>query len=124
MNRRDRIEAQRLAQLEAEFEELLIPCLKQCARGRWGLFGAYDRFPELKTHLNWPEKDRLRDLANIIRSIRSKAGEKNELCEEFLTMCTLHRANDPGEPKLATEFLERIRRPEAKVAPEESPSGE
>jgi len=109
MSRRDQVKFERLSQLEDEFKELLIPCLEQSARGRWGLFGAYDRFPELARFVIWPEKDRLRELAISIRSIRSEVGERNELCEEFLETCTLHRANDPGEPKLASAFLERIK---------------
>ncbi len=32
MNKRDKIKQQKLAALEAEFTELLTPCLKKCAR--------------------------------------------------------------------------------------------
>jgi len=98
----------KLEVLEAEFRELLVPCLQQCARGRWGLFGAYDRFPEVKQWVDWSEANRLRELAVSIRTLRLESGERNELCEEFLKLCTLHRPNDPGEPKLATSLLNRI----------------
>ncbi len=108
MNRRDRIQIERLEQLEVEFSELLIPCLQQCTHGRWGLFGAYDRFPEIKAWVSGPEIERVRELAVSIRRIRAASGERNELCEEFLGLCTFHRPNDPGEPKLAKAFLERI----------------
>ena len=109
MNKRDKIQVQKIQALEAEFQELLLPCLEQCARGRWGLFGAYDQFPEVRVHINWPEVDRLRELAIAIRSIRAESGERYELSEQFLELCTFNRANDPGEPKLALAFLDRIR---------------
>ena len=121
MSKRDQIELEQLGHLEAEFEGLLIPCLEQCARGRWGLFGAYDKFPELKRYVTWLEKDRLHELARTIRMIRSKSGETNELCEEFLGTCTLTRANDPGEPRLAGAFLERIERRAASASIDASP---
>jgi hypothetical protein len=110
MKRRDKIQIERLKQLEAEFSELLIPCLQQCSHGRWGLFGAYDRFPEIEA---WPEFERVRGLAISIRAIRAASGERNELCEEFLGLSKFHRPNDPGEPKLAKAFLERIEKQHA-----------
>jgi hypothetical protein len=106
VKKRDKIRARELEITEREFRELLIPCLQACAEGRWGLFGAYDAFPGFE---NWsPGGNRLRELAKSIRAIRSESGERSELCEEFLTLCTFHKSNDPGEPKLAKAFLERI----------------
>src|SRR3974390_1479922 len=101
MPRRDKIKAQQLAELETEFNELLIPCLQRCARGCWGLFGAYDRFPEIMRWLNWPEAERLRELAVSIRSMLVASGERNEHAEENLRQCTFHGPSDPGEPKIA-----------------------
>jgi hypothetical protein len=92
--------------MEHEFRELLIPGLQGCAAGRWGLFGAYDAFPGFE---NWsPAGNRLRELAKSIQAIRHESGERNELCDEFLKICGMHKANDPGESKLAKSFLERI----------------
>jgi hypothetical protein len=108
MSRRAKVELKELTLLEAELEETLIPCLKQCANGRWGLFGAYDRFVEMGYVLAWPEARRLNELAISIRAIRAQYGEHNELVEGFLKLRTMHKPNDPGEPKLAQAFLDRI----------------
>ena len=114
MNKREKIRIKKLQTLEAEFLELLATCLQQCARGRWGLFGAYDRIkeenPNLTRILTWPEADQLREHAISIQAIRAESGGRNECCDEFLRLCVLHRPNDPGEPKLAREFLDRIER--------------
>lgn len=109
MAKQDRIKARQLAELDTEFRALLIPCLQQCAGGRWGLFGAYDRFPEIKQWLNWPQAERLRELAVSIRSMLVESGRQSELVEEFLRRCTFHGPNDPGEPKLAEALLEKYR---------------
>jgi len=94
--------------MEAEFRDLLIPALQKCGAGKWGLFGAYDRFPAIKNAIKWPEINRLRELAFLIRDLRGEAGDRNELSEEFLSLCTLRKPNDPGEPKLAKAFLARV----------------
>jgi hypothetical protein len=110
--KRSGIQERKLDELEREFHELLIPCLKQCLHGRWGLFGAYDRVkrqnPGLARGLSWPEADRLRELATEIGNLKSEFGANNWMCEEFLRMCSLHGASDPGEPKLAETFLKQI----------------
>src|SRR6266550_4504905 len=36
------IKEKRLDDLESDFEPLLISCLRECAGGRWGLFGQND----------------------------------------------------------------------------------
>src|ERR1700683_5150802 len=108
MSQRDKIQLKQLAALESEFNETLILCLKQCANGRWCLFGAYDRFPELGHRLGWPEANRLNELGASIRAIRTQFGEQNELVEDFYKLRTMHKPNDPGEPKLAQALLDRI----------------
>jgi len=108
MGIRDSVRLKRLEALEAEFRELLIPCLRQCVAGRWGIFGTCDSLGADKRYWSWPEADHLRELANSIREIRSDAGETNALCDEFLRLCKLHRANDPGEPKAAKAFLQSL----------------
>jgi hypothetical protein len=103
MKKREKIRTQELEAMEQEFQELLIPCLQRCAEGGWG---AYDAFAGFE---NWSAGgNRLRELAKSIQAIRGESGERSELCEEFLTLCTFHKPNDPGEPKLAKAFLERI----------------
>lgn len=108
MSRREKVRAQRLAALEREFGDLLLPCLEKCAQGRWGLFGAYERFPEMEQWAAWPEARRLHELAISIRELLAESGEQSVLVEEFLKLRAMHGPNDPGEPKLAQAFLERI----------------
>jgi hypothetical protein len=110
MKRRDKIQLEQLEILDAEFRELLIPCLVQCSRGRWGLLGSYDRFVEEGWPLAWPEAIRLHELAVLIEEILVQYGERNDLCSEFLDLRKRHGQNDPGEPKLARAFLDRIAR--------------
>jgi hypothetical protein len=121
MIQHDKIRIKQLPRLELEFQQTLLLCLKQCERGRWGLFGAHDKYPELKVWLDWPEVDRLHELAASIRAIRAESGEQNPLCEEFLALCTLHKANDPGEPKLARTFLEGIESQDSRKTREAEP---
>ena len=95
---------QRLEALEEEFKSLLIPCLKECANGRWGLF-KQNRHPEADWALQWAEADRLRELAEEIRTIRAEFGQPNPMCERFLQSCAERGENLPGEPKRAKKFL-------------------
>jgi len=107
MKKRSKIEATRLAEIEGEFFPLLICCLKICAQGRWGLFGQNDGLEEARW-LNWPEANRLKDLAIEIHTIRTEIGIRNEVCDRFLDLCSRRGPNLPGEPKLASVFLAEI----------------
>lgn len=103
MSKHDKIESQRLAELEAEWNQLLPQCLEQCAQGRWGLFA--DR-----QELKWPEAEHLRSLAQEIAAIHSTFGSANPVCELFLHYCSLrYGPNVRGEPKMAAEFLEELK---------------
>jgi hypothetical protein len=51
--KRSRIQQSRLDELEAEFKQSLIQVLKECAAGRWGLFGQNDHLEEGR-YLSWP----------------------------------------------------------------------
>src|SRR5271165_3441324 len=53
---------QRLTALEAEFDSLLVACLKACANGPWGLFGQ-NQNPEAARFLQWKEAEQLNELA-------------------------------------------------------------
>jgi hypothetical protein len=46
MTRKSGIQLRRLQRLESEFRLLLPPVLKQCAAGRWGLFGQNEHLKE------------------------------------------------------------------------------
>jgi hypothetical protein len=95
---------QRLESLEQEFESLLVPCLKECANGRWGLFGQNQQ-PEAVQSLRWPEADRLKELAEEIKEIRAEFGQPNPKCERLLEYCSQRGENLLGEPKRAKKFL-------------------
>jgi hypothetical protein len=98
---------QRLEALENEFNALLIPCLKECANGRWGLFGQ-NQHPDSVSALLWAEAERLKELAKEIKSIRSEFGQPNQTCERFLQSCAERGENLPGEPKRARKFLKLL----------------
>jgi hypothetical protein len=95
----------RLDEIESEFLPLLVSCLRECARGRWGLFGQNDLADPEGRYWDWREAKRLKELALEIRSIREEFGEPNQTCERFLRACSLRGSNVPGEPKLAAALL-------------------
>jgi hypothetical protein len=105
MAKRQKIKEMRLIEIESEFHSLLLSCLRECARGRYGLFGQNAHLDPDGRYLGWPDAKRLRDLAYEIRAIRQKFGEANCICERFLQLCLLRGPNVPGEPKLASQFL-------------------
>jgi len=105
MSKRERIRGARLAEIEAEFRTLLPSCLRECARGRYGLFGQNDHLDPEGRYWSWPEAKRLKQLAEEIRAIRLEFGQTNKECERFLELCSLRGPNVSGEPKLAAELL-------------------
>jgi hypothetical protein len=104
----DELNAEELAPLVAAFREQLMACLEECARGRSGLFSDVS----FAGGDEWPAATRLRELAGALQAILSQSGERNALVDEFLDLCTIHGENNPGEPRLAREFLKRIERGE------------
>jgi len=87
---------------------MLLSCLRQCAQGRWGLFGTYDRLTPALPYVIWPEAKQLKELAIEIRSLGLELGLANDACERFLELYSLRGSNVPGEPKLAAQFLAEI----------------
>ena len=108
MTKSQNIRETRLAEMESEFHSLLVSCLRECAQGRWGLFGQNDHVEHYERYRGWPEAKRLVDLAHEIKSKRLEFGEANEACERFLHFCSLRGSNVPGEPILAAEFLAEL----------------
>lgn len=97
-----------LAPLTAAFRGQLVACLEECACGRRGLFSEAGHLGGDEP--DWPEAARLRELAAALQPILAQAGEPAPLVEEFLDLCSIHGESDPGEPRLAREFLRRIDR--------------
>lgn len=98
-----------IEELRAAFRDGLMACLEECAQGRRGLFVAYEHLGEEHA---WPEGSRLRALAAALQPILAQDEENDPLVDEFLDLCTIHGEYDPGEPRLAREFMRRIDRGE------------
>jgi hypothetical protein len=96
--------------LTTAFRDQLLACLEECAHGRRGLFSEAGHLGGDEP--DWPEAARLRELAGALQPILAQAGEPAPLVEEFLDLCTIHGEANPGEPRLAREFLRRIDRGE------------
>jgi hypothetical protein len=92
--------------LTTAFRDQLLACLEECAHGRCGLFAEYEHLGE--DDRGWPEASRLRELAAALQSILAQSEERDALCDEFLDLCTMHGEYNPGEPRLARDFLKRI----------------
>ena len=108
MTRSEKIRQMRLVEIESEFLPLLISCLRECAQGRWGLFGQNDAVDPEGRYWGGPETRRLKALAQEIRSLHLEFGTANEVSERFLRLSSLRGPNIPGEPRLAAEFLATI----------------
>ena len=104
MSKRERIEAPTLAQLEAEWEQLLPRCLNECAAGRLGLFA---NSPIVAAYADWPEAVRLRSLAKQIKELRAAQTSAHPVCDLFLQYCR-HGENIREDPKLAAKFLNQL----------------
>ena len=96
-----------MTELEDELRPLLVSCLEQCARGRWGLFGQNDQ-PGATRYLKWDEADHLKEIVEEIQALRQEFGQPNPLCERFMHYCSLRGPNVPGEPKLARAFMDEL----------------
>jgi hypothetical protein len=108
MTKHGKIKETRLVAAESEFRPLLLSCLRECAQGRWGLFGQNDHADPEGRYWGWPEAKRLKDLAQEIKLTSLEFGQANEECERFLKLCSLRGSSVPGEPKLAADFLATI----------------
>jgi hypothetical protein len=98
-----------IEELRAAFREGLAACLEECAHGRRGLFAEYEHLGEDNA---WPEASNLRQLAAALQPILAQQEERDALVDEFLDLCTIHGECNPGEPRLAREFMRRIDRGE------------
>jgi hypothetical protein len=98
---------QRLENLESEFRPRLIACLRECANGRWGLFGQKTGRDSAR-NLDWPEADELKLMAEEIKALTSEFGQSNPLAEKLLEYCSMRGSNVKGEPKLARQFLTEL----------------
>lgn len=105
MGRADRA-AQQLEGLEREYRSVLTRALETCAAGTWGLFGHNEpsRFATAP-----PELEDLRALAKAMDRLRERAGDGPfGLHQQFEAARGRPGPNEPGEPKQARAWLERL----------------
>jgi hypothetical protein len=121
MDPRDAMDPEQFESLSGAFRDQLMACLEECVRGRRGLFSSVE--PLEAGQAEWPEAERLRELALALQTVLAQAGERDPRCDEFLDLCSIHGESDPGERKLARMFLERIEKGEvgSKTQEEKTP---
>lgn len=97
--------SKRLAGLERDYNIVLEKALRDCAGGKWGLFGHNEH---LHSHGIPAELGELRELADAIDRLRARLGEDPfPLHRAFEAARGRVGANAPGEPKQARAWLER-----------------
>ncbi len=90
-----------IAQLCRVFRAQLTACLAESAQGRVGLFAAAHNAP-------WQEADQLRSLAVALHGLFAELRldlEEGRVVEQFLDLCSMHGESNPGESRLARQFL-------------------
>ena len=92
-----------LEQMAQVFRDQLVACLEECVLGRPGLFSA-----PVSAEGSWLEAEQLRALALGLQQLFAQHERDNPLADEFLDLCTIHGESNPGEPRLARAFLNRI----------------
>src|ERR1700676_3884088 len=108
MTKRQKVQEARLSEIDEEFLTLLRSCLRECAQGRYGLFGQNDHVDPDGRYWAWPDAKRVKNLAQEIKTLRHGFGQPNEVCERFIQLCSQRGPNVPGEPKLAAAFLAEL----------------
>ena len=119
MDPRNEVEPDQMEMLASAFRDQLLACLEECARGRKGLFSAYEHPGGEADDQAWPEAERLRQLAVALQPIFAQQENQDALCDEFLDLCTIHGESNPGERRLARAFLDRIAKGEVGSRPPE-----
>ena len=89
MDPRDEVEPDQLEMLAGAFRDSCSPALKSVR------VAARDCFQPTSTWVAkdedvWPEAARLRELAIALQPIFAQQETQNELCDEFLDLCTIH----------------------------------
>lgn len=109
MAKADRLERldTRRAELEGEYEEMLVAALQTAAAGSWGLFDHNkDRAARARVA---PVVAALTETAEEIDAMRDQLGlEPFALHQEFLASRGPVPSSAPGEPKQARAWLERM----------------
>ena len=95
-----------IASLESEFRVKLVAALRDCANGRWGLFGQNEHVLGERSS----DSEELLEIGASIEELRRKAGipERFELYISFKSKRGRQGANAPGESRLAKKWLEEL----------------
>jgi len=108
MTKKELVHRTRMTALGAEFNSLLLACLRECASGRWGLFGQNELADPEDRFWTWPQAMRLREIALELQADGFQDEEIRSMCNKFLCLCDLRGPNIPGEPRLAAALLNEI----------------
>jgi hypothetical protein len=117
MSRMTRIQKteHQLRLLEKQFTENLIVALRNCAAGKWGVFGHNDigvaaEPRTLQEVLKSKEAEILLGQGDEIMRLRRQLGEIGDFqpYERYLYYRRLRSSNSPGEPKLAIRLLQEL----------------
>ena len=119
MDPQDEVEPDQLKLLGQAFQDQLMACLEEAARGRKGLFSDVNLLSDEAEEGGWTEAEQLRQLALALQGIFAQQEEPNPLCDEFLDLCSIHGESNPGERKLARSFLDRIEKGHVGTATQE-----
>jgi hypothetical protein len=104
MTKREDIEQRELEGLEEEFRSLLPCVLKQCAAGRWGLFGQNDHPDGSKNpYFVWVEAEQLKKMAHEIRSIRRDA-ISSQVIDALEAQEIKETGNEKGYTRVSSAF--------------------
>jgi proline dehydrogenase len=106
MNRHTARAEAEIASLESEFRMKLVTALRDCANGRWGLFGQNEHLLDDRSL----DSEELLEIGASIEELRRKAGmpERFELYRSFKSKRGRQGANALGEPRLAEKLLEEL----------------
>lgn len=110
-------QASRLEEAKVEFSALLLKCLQECARGRSGIFGQFERqygVEKAKQYFKWSEADKLLALTTEIAVLREALHDETDFpaFDKFRYLRTLSGPGVPSEPKMALQFLQELKREE------------
>jgi hypothetical protein len=112
--RRQKSEAQ-LRSLEEQFSSTLIAALRECAAGKWGMFGQNDAHfatagKYVREFVRSKEADQLLETGEQIESLRQELGytELFQPYRRYGEYRQMKGSNTSGEPKLAVRFLQEL----------------
>jgi hypothetical protein len=99
--------AERASQLEAEYRSKLIAALRECASGRWGLFGHNDHLSRKAPVVEAVQE--LEELGRDLDALRARIDlGPFPLHERFLAVRGPVGPNAVGEPKQAQAWLAEL----------------